>query len=383
MRPTVTRLSRIGRRLALLCLALGFALGLAELALRWLAPQPVFVMSSRTYAPDPPGRYGLRAGYRGRMTNRVEFDNEVVISSQGMRGRELGAKVPGRPRVLFLGDSFTFGVGVAEHQTFPQRVQSGLALRGIAIEAVNAGIPGFGTVDEATWLELHGAMVDPDLIVLAVFLGNDIQNAEPSYLARRIDDDHGDITGETHDLRTWLYYHSHLFLLVKHSIPRPLMNRLRNAIGLESWFAQNTIDELSPCALQPPLWVADAVAATANAIDRLQTFAARAEVPLYAVLLPDVTEVDPAAWNAALGQLGLDPRGYDVARGGAWYVNLLAARAIPTLDLRPALRAALEIGMRPYYVHDRHFTLVGQALVGDEIARFVGDRAATAPEGIR
>lgn len=370
----VSRFSRIARRLTLLLLAFAFALGLAELALRWLMPQPVFIMSSRAYAPDPPGRYGLRPGYRGRMTNRAEFDNEVVISSAGMRERELGPKAPGRRRVLFLGDSFTFGVGVEDHQTFPRRVESTLRVRGLDIEAVNAGVPGFGTVDEATWLELHGSAVDPDAIVLAVFLGNDIQNAEPSYLARRIDDDQGDIAGETHDVRTWLYYNSHLFLLLKHAVPRPLMNRLRNAIGLESWFAQNTLDELSPSALRPPAWVKGAIATTDAALGRIHAYATSARIPLYAILLPDVTEVDPAAWRAALAQLGLDASDYDVARGGSTYLALLAARGIPALDLRPALSAARGAGMRTYYRFDRHFTLMGHGLAGDEIARFLCER---------
>jgi hypothetical protein len=47
-----------------------------------------------------------------------------AINQQGLRGPEVSqAKPPGTFRVLGLGDSFTFGTGVREQDTFLRRLE--------------------------------------------------------------------------------------------------------------------------------------------------------------------------------------------------------------------------------------------------------------------
>lgn len=51
------------------------------------------------------------------------------------------AAVPG-PTVVFLGDSLTAGLGLAEEEAYPALVAAELARRGLAVRVVNAGVSG-------------------------------------------------------------------------------------------------------------------------------------------------------------------------------------------------------------------------------------------------
>lgn len=56
------------------------------------------------------------------------------------------AQAPAGPRqplrLVFVGDSLTAGLGLSKEAAFPARVEQSLAVRGIAVEVINAGISG-------------------------------------------------------------------------------------------------------------------------------------------------------------------------------------------------------------------------------------------------
>jgi lysophospholipase L1-like esterase len=97
----------------------------------------------------------------------------VRVNSLGMRGPELRPD-SGTRRVLLLGDSTTFGFGVGEHETFAARVQEILRCRGHTdVEVLNAGVPGYSTWQSLANLRRLGNVVDPQIVVLTFYEGND------------------------------------------------------------------------------------------------------------------------------------------------------------------------------------------------------------------
>ncbi|MFL6232768.1 MAG: SGNH/GDSL hydrolase family protein, partial [Thermoanaerobaculia bacterium] len=172
-------LRRLAARLLLLGFSLGISLLIAEAAVRLARPQAVMTVSRGLYVPDPPRRYRLQPGFRGTVSNQVEFDTRVAINREGLRGPEIGPKAPGTLRVLALGDSFAFGVGAQEGETYPARLQEVLRARGVRAEVLNAGAPGYGVPDETAWFERWGKPLAPDVILVTVFVGNDLQDAVP------------------------------------------------------------------------------------------------------------------------------------------------------------------------------------------------------------
>lgn len=79
-------------------------------------------------------------------------------------------------RILMLGDSVTFGFGVPERDTVTRRVEGIVTVPGRRIEVINAGVGNYNTVMEvAAYLKI-GRALDPDVVVLNVF----VNDAEPT-----------------------------------------------------------------------------------------------------------------------------------------------------------------------------------------------------------
>jgi hypothetical protein len=61
------------------------------------------------------------------------------------------AKIPGRTRILFLGDSFTFGWGLELDYSFVKQLERMLGDE--RWEVINLGVPGYNTIAEVAHLE--------------------------------------------------------------------------------------------------------------------------------------------------------------------------------------------------------------------------------------
>ena len=99
---------------------------------------------------------------------------DVRINSLGFRGAEWPAREPGSKRVVFLGDSVTFGNAIDEPDTFPRLLDEHWQRDGVKAHALNAGVPGYNAGNVATVLENRIAELAPDLVVY-VFVFNDIE----------------------------------------------------------------------------------------------------------------------------------------------------------------------------------------------------------------
>ncbi|MCP4204988.1 MAG: hypothetical protein GY769_24025 [bacterium] len=100
----------------------------------------------------------------------------VTTNSRGVRGSSEPAspKPEGTFRMLALGDSHAFGWGIPEADTVAVQLQKALAAAAtVAVEVVNAGIPGYSAYQEAAWLETFGADLEPDCVVV-LFVANDM-----------------------------------------------------------------------------------------------------------------------------------------------------------------------------------------------------------------
>jgi lysophospholipase L1-like esterase len=103
-------------------------------------------------------------------------DVRIAVNARGLRGPAVpDARTPGRGRVLFLGDSVTFGYGVADTDaTFPFRVGHALeATLGPGVEVVNAGVGGYSPWQQLAWFEREGQALAPDALVVG-FVLNDV-----------------------------------------------------------------------------------------------------------------------------------------------------------------------------------------------------------------
>ena len=101
-----------------------------------------------------------------QLIDLVDVEGVVVRSNtQGFWDEEFQIQRNGKARAAFIGDSFTWGMGVREGERFSNLI----AGRNPDVECLNFGIPGYGTDQELLLYRHHVRTYQPDLIVLTVY----------------------------------------------------------------------------------------------------------------------------------------------------------------------------------------------------------------------
>lgn len=166
------------QKIVLFIISLGVTLAAVELMLARFFPQKTmnFLNDNRAamFIESETLGIALAPSFRGR-EREAEFDIAVEINSQGYRQPEFERQKGPCPRVLVIGDSFTFGVAVEGEEAYPRVLEQLLKTdAGEKVEVINAGVPA-RYVDEY-YLELRerGLALEPDVVIVGFFVGNDI-----------------------------------------------------------------------------------------------------------------------------------------------------------------------------------------------------------------
>ena len=186
--------SKLPRAFTALSLVLGLAL--AELMARAILPSLVERVLYRT-ASESAWRLAWVERHRQGVTvyrkgidrfdpllgwrSRPNFRNvepmfgsrHVSTNAKGARGRrdypyERGEK----SRIVVIGDSFAFGWGVSDDETYSALVERSLP----DVEVINLGIGGYGTDQMLLMLRSEGLKYQPDLIVVGVVTADSPRN---------------------------------------------------------------------------------------------------------------------------------------------------------------------------------------------------------------
>ncbi|MDP3221020.1 MAG: hypothetical protein Q8S73_43445 [Deltaproteobacteria bacterium] len=173
-RPAVRRALGAGV-LALVVLCLSGAL--AELVARFVYDRPVVVARQqlREYRPghlayQPDLRMVIPASPGWRPTR-------AATNADGIRSAVPRAARPGERRVMFLGDSWTFGLGLDEHETYPLEAERLLRAQdpSPAWVAINAGIPGYNVFSAVALFEWLAPRYRPRVAVFTVAEHDDVE----------------------------------------------------------------------------------------------------------------------------------------------------------------------------------------------------------------
>jgi len=116
-----------------------------------------------------------------------EFVNRVELNNYGLHDTMLKLEKPaGIYRILIVGDSFPQGWQVPLEQGFPYLLEQQLSREsGAQIEVVNLSVDAYGTDRELLLYSILGWRFQADLVLLAIYVGNDIQDNEIDLETRR------------------------------------------------------------------------------------------------------------------------------------------------------------------------------------------------------
>jgi len=122
---------------------------------------------------DPPIGYTLRPQHRVSA-----WDDDFTANELGYRSGP-PTKAPEVFRVVFLGDSWTFGMGVRREESFPHQLATLANARrrnGREIEAWSLALPGYNTFNELAALDFFFERLQPDAVVVCPTM-NDVDSS--------------------------------------------------------------------------------------------------------------------------------------------------------------------------------------------------------------
>ncbi len=124
------------------------------------------------FVPDKELGFRHAPGFSGRAFRRSAFDCPVEIQANGLRQANYATQLRHPRRLLILGDSFAFGLGVDERAAFPSLIQPPLNSRGVGV--INGAQTSYCTAQEVGLGRRLVETVRPDGVVLCLFSENDV-----------------------------------------------------------------------------------------------------------------------------------------------------------------------------------------------------------------
>src|SRR5208337_2042109 len=162
-------------------LGLVVAFGIAEAGVRIFCPQEVAPIR---FVSDPQRGEIPTPNQKGRQIMPGAYDFTYSNNSLGLRGaKEYQFERHTEHRLLFLGDSFTYGSMVNDDQTFPYLTEKHLISEKIPVEVINAGNPGRGTDYALKFFQVLGSKFKPDLTVFSFLGKNFVDDSRGQYYA--------------------------------------------------------------------------------------------------------------------------------------------------------------------------------------------------------
>ena len=322
------------------------------------------------------------AGFEGRVF--VDEAGRAValrFNREGFRGPDRPRpKPPGTFRVAVIGDSMIAGVATAEGKTLVGRLETALAERRpeARVEVLNFGVSSSSTGQE---LALYRGLVsayEPDLVLLALFVGNDFaDNSGRLTRARRIyfDLDEGGVLRERGrpaapgPLTLWLQRHSRFYVWQMRAF-RMLRGAGRAAVG----------------AIPPGLRVFEVpgdpdLTHAWTLLDRvLRQFKADVEADgsrFALVVVPCAEQVHEDLWANLASRAAAQGRTLDREQPGRRLSAIAHDEGIPLLDLTPAFREATgarpsgDTDASPFLLGRYHLSDAGNRIAADEVLRFL------------
>lgn len=320
--------------LLIICLVL-----VLEIYARWIVRQPYYAFPQGYFVSNELYGYALAANFKGTYS-QPEFTISIDTNSQGLRdvGHILAA---GSFKILSLGDSFSFGIGVELRDTYLSLLEAKLNgnTRGKKYTVIKAGIPGYSSYNERVYLETKGLEYRPNMVIVQ-FSWDDLGIGGLTYLA-----DTGLLTtGKIKDfahLRLFLNHYFRSYALLRRLFVNVFQ---RAAFPVKILTAADTAEQIK-----------GKIKITLDEFNKILTFCRKNNIPCLFVLIPPKEFVTsktglPQQWQLLCDSLKNNDTRY--------------------IDLLPVLKKGIKENKYPYYTVDPHLNKAGHRLIAEAIYNF-------------
>ena len=340
------------KNLLLLCMSLLLSGFFAEIGLRMVAPPLASSPSlQQMMRPSRHLGYELIPGISGK----GRLGNGMQINSHGLRDIERPwEKPPGAYRILGLGDSYTFGVGLDLDQTFVKQIQARLTPILPGVDVINGGVAGYNLFQALSYFKEKGRNYAPDFVVYFFFLDDakglaSEAEAEQWYAAavssalEKEEDAFQQVAS-----KSYLYnFTTNLLTLISGKFRS--FNKaswLRSIEHRKKYFLASNNDSINGTLDMRPF---------TNQLAELKRLCGEMGIPLLLVVIPDSVQVaDPAMQgiNGIVEQICVD-------------------LGIPFLDITPRFELEKDLNALYLFPLDAHTSAKGNAVIAKAVAETI------------
>jgi lysophospholipase L1-like esterase len=271
----------------------------------------------------------------------------LEINSSGLREREIAAVRPGTLRILVVGDSVVFGLGVRAEDAFPRALERVLQKQlQQPLEVINAGVPGYGTLQELKLFEETAGMLEPDAVLVTVSVFNDVEdNVKFARPQKRWQN----APNLIYQPLRWLRQRSQLYMM---------MRQYRNAVSAETMMDIHAVHPLPATARGLQL--------TEESLLDFAAAARRRGVAFGILLAPAQKQASPPIWSSTLRTHGLDEKAYSHEQPNQRFEDFARKHQLPVLDLLSLFRQD-----EGRLFENEHWTAAGHTRVAEAVADFL------------
>ncbi|QEG01066.1 GDSL-like Lipase/Acylhydrolase [Stieleria maiorica] len=268
------------------------------------------------------------------------FAEPATINSHGLRNPPIRNRDAVDLRVMCLGDSITFGVGVSDAVPYPRQLEQLLQRHheGQSVEVINCGVQRYSTYQVIDYLREAVKKYRPDIVTLAVYY-NDLDIRPEGDYSEEYENEREQVASSFRKRAPWLY------LLVKQSATIELTKK-----AYLGWkHGDHTLRQFAegPTEREEKRWEAMA--------EDLATFSAMAQEyqfrPLV-VTIPGRVQVEQS---------------FPEARFPSRVLNLCDQSDLPAVNVLPAFVDSLQRDVDPYLAWDNHMSAVGHRIVAETL----------------
>jgi len=277
-------------------------------------------------------------------------------------------------KILFVGDSFTFGI-YSHEDVFPHLVEQGLQAGGLDAVSINVGVIGSGPKEYLRVLRHYGELMRPDIVVVTLFVGNDVTQSN-----RLLETGPWLGTVGTFPRLFSIGLSPEYYSVYRNAraLSRIMLPRIdsQNAFLPDNWWRLSIERQaLNIYAKHPPSFIRKSHTGLKSILGQIQKEAERLDSQLLIVLAPAEIQINARLLSAVVDYYALDPLDYAMDRPQQILSHTMEEIGIPHLDLLPTFRKANQSG-RMYQEGDTHWNKAGNRLAAGSIteALRVGSR---------
>lgn len=379
---------RIVQNLLILFFSFLLIISLIELYFKLFSPQILSYTSKGLLISDKDSEFRLSPNYSG-LQSQKEYVVHIETNSLGFRNKEIQIEKPKDTyRIIALGDSFTMGFGVEGNQTWAYLLEELMnkyppqtGNTPVKFETINCGVGGYGTKQEIAFYKNYCSKLNPDMIILGFFIGNDVYDNADIEPLTAID---GLLINKS-SLDNYLKEKNKIFSLKNFINNFHTTYFIRNRIsGLKEkkvimpvvkWYKNPFYHQLGLVIKNTPQEINKEIEATFKIIEEFDVLLKNEGVKLVVLLIPFreqvINERREVIINKTLTQTyKCEPSDFDISLPQKRFTDFLSQKSVLVCDVLPNLIKSPD-NSKTYYIYDVHLTEIGHKIMAENLHRFL------------